>query len=148
PFFDTRAVIREGGLTKNGAFWPVLGVINMAKLSKKKQDELIQKEIERLYEIFKDLPEDKKRVAKDLIERVAFMTVTLRILEDEIKRKGPIYNFVQGKQKMRIESPAQKSYNTMINRYTAAYKELFNLLPKDIPKEEDDGFAAFVMERD
>lgn len=120
----------------------------MAKLSKKKQDEMIQEEIEKLEEIFKDLSEDKKKVAKNLIERVAFMTVTLKILEDEIKRKGPVYDFVQGKQKMRIESPAQKSYNTMINRYTAAYKELFNLLPKEIPKEEDDGFAAFVMGRD
>lgn len=120
----------------------------MTKLSKKKQDELIKKEIEKLEEIFKDLSEDKKRVARDLIERVAFMTVTLRILEDEIKTKGPIYDFVQGKQKMRIESPAQKSYNTMINRYTAAYKELFNLLPKEIPKEDDDGFEDFVMNRD
>src|SRR5690606_108278 len=120
----------------------------MAKLSKKKQDEMIQEEIEKLEGIFKDLSEDKKKAAKNLIERVAFMTVTLKILEDESKRKGPVYDFVQGKQKMRIESPAQKSYNTMINRYTAAYKELFNLLPKDIPKEEDDGFAAFVMERD
>lgn len=120
----------------------------MAKPSKKKQDEMIQEEIERLEEIFADLPEDRMKLARDLIERVAFMTVTLRILEDEIKTKGPVYNFEQGKQKMRIESPAQKSYNTMINRYTASFKELFNLLPKEVQAETDDGFEAFVINRD
>jgi len=120
----------------------------VAKLSKKAQDELIQKEIEKLNNIFKDLPEEKRRAAKDLIERVAFMTVTLGILEDEIKTKGPVYKFEQGKQKMIIENPDQKSYNTMINRYTSAYKELLNLLPKEKQKDDDDGFAAFVNDRD
>jgi hypothetical protein len=120
----------------------------MAKLSKKKQDELINQEIARLNDIFKDLPEDKKKVAKRLIERVAFMTVTLEILEDTIKTKGPTYLFKQGSQRMLVENPAQKSYNAMINRYTTAYEKLFNLLPKEEPKEEDDGFEAFIMSRD
>jgi hypothetical protein len=118
----------------------------MAKLSKKKQDELIQKEINRLNDVFKDLSDDKKEAAKELIERVAFMTVTLEILEDDIKTKGPTYMFENGKQKMLVENPAQKSYNTMINRYTSTYKELLNLLPKEVvevTEEETDAFLAF-----
>lgn len=121
----------------------------MAKLSKKKQDELIEQEIERFSEIFRDLTEEKKKVASRLIERVAFMTITLQILEDTIKTKGPTYLFQNGSQKMLVENPAQKSYNAMINRYTSAYEKLINLLPKDPPSNEgeDDGFDDFVNDR-
>ncbi|MFJ7831790.1 hypothetical protein ACIQXU_16385 [Peribacillus sp. NPDC097284] len=121
----------------------------MAKLSKQSQDELIDLEIKRFDNIFKYLSEDKKQVAQRLIERVAFMTVTLQILEDAIKTKGPVYLFKQGSQQMIVENPAQKSYNAMINRYTSAYEKLFNLLPKEglTVEDEDDGFDDFVMNK-
>jgi len=112
----------------------------MAKLSRKKQDELIQREIDRLNAVFDELPDYEKEVAKALIERVAFMTIQLEILEEEIKAKGPTYTFQNGKQKMLVENPAQKSYNTMMNRYTAAYKELFNLLKKIGSNSDEDEF--------
>ena len=104
----------------------------MAKLSKAKQDELIKQEINRWNIIFKDISEDKKEAAARLIERVAFMTITLEILEEDIKAKGPTYKFENGSQVMFVENPSQKSYNTMINRYTAACDKLFSLLPKEI----------------
>ncbi|WP_144461789.1 hypothetical protein [Siminovitchia fortis] len=113
----------------------------MAKPSKKKQDELIAKEADRLHSIFLELPENKREVAKELIERIAFMTIQLQILEDTIKSKGPTYNFVNGSQRMLIENPAQKSFNTTMNRYTTAYKELFNLL--SYLEENDDNDSGF-----
>lgn len=123
----------------------------MAKLSKVKQDELIKVEVERYNKIFEYLQEDKKRIAQRLIERVAFMTIQLQILEDNIKTKGPTYQFINGKQRMIIENPAQKTYNTLINRYTAAYEKLFALLPKDglnvDTSDDDDGFESFVMNK-
>jgi len=100
----------------------------VVKLSKGKQDVIIQKEIDRLNSIFLELPESKREVAKELIERAAFMTTQLEILEDTIKTKGPTYLFTNGSQKMLIENPAQKSYNTTMNRYTAVYDKLVNLL--------------------
>lgn len=102
----------------------------MAKLSKVKQEQLIEKEADRLHSIFLGLPDNHREVAKELIERVAFMTIQLEILEDTIKTKGPTYLFKNGSQQMLIENPAQKSYNTTMNRYSSAYKELFNLLDK------------------
>ncbi|MBS4538207.1 hypothetical protein GOQ27_07015 [Clostridium sp. D2Q-11] len=119
----------------------------MAKLSKKKQNELIDEEINKMLDLFKDISEDKKELAMRLIERVAFMTITLQILEDNIKTKGPTYNFVQGSQKMIVENPSQKSYNTMINRYTTAYDKLINLLPKEPKGDVGDGFEKFVNSR-
>lgn len=110
----------------------------MAKISKAKQEELIQKEIDRLSSIFLDLPERDREVAKGLIERIAFMTVQLEILEDTVKTKGPTYLFKNGSQQMIIENPAQKSHNTTMNRYTVAYDKLFNLLKK--LEDDDNGF--------
>ena len=104
----------------------------MAKLSKKKQNDLIKLEIDRWGNIFKCISEDKKEAASRLIERVAFMTVTLEILEEDIKSRGPTCKFKNGTQEMVVENPSQKSYNTMINRYTVACDKLFNLLPKEI----------------
>lgn len=116
------------------------------KMSATKQDKFIQEEIDRLFGLFKDLPEDKLKMASGLIERAAFMKITLELLEDDIKKKGPVIPFKNGKQKMTIENPAQKSYNTMINRYTTAYEKLLNLLPKAREENEfeDDGFDEFV----
>lgn len=118
----------------------------MAKPSKQSQNELIEKEVDRLQSIFLGLPDDYREVAKELIERVAFMTIQLEILEETIKAKGPTYLFKNGAQQMLIENPAQKSYNTTMNRYSAAYKELFNLLER-IPGNgkagsEDDGDSS------
>jgi len=119
----------------------------MVKLSAKKQNVLIAAEIDRLSSIFENISEEKQEVAKRLIERVAFMTITLQILEDDIKSKGPTYKMVQGSQNMLVENPAQKSYNTMINRYTMACDKLTHLLPKEVPFDPDDGFESFVNDR-
>ncbi|GLV66189.1 hypothetical protein Bmyc01_48580 [Bacillus mycoides] len=108
----------------------------MAKLSRSKQDEMIAEEVKKWHEIFKDISNEKREAATRLIERVAFMTITLEILEDEIKLKGPTIKYENGSQKMTVENPSQKSYNTMINRYTVACDKLFNLLPKEIAENE------------
>jgi len=121
--------------------------------SEKKQDEAIQIEYQRLKKVFAGIPEKKAAAADSLFQRAAFMAITLQILEKSIKIEGPVIDFKNGKQQMKVENPAQKSYNTMINRYTATYDKLFALLPKGIdvlppdPKHESDGFDAFVGNR-
>ncbi|SNZ14214.1 hypothetical protein SAMN05421503_2269 [Terribacillus aidingensis] len=99
------------------------------KYSKEKQNEQIAAEIEKWNATLSKMPSNKREAAQVLVERVAFMTVTLRILEEDIKAKGPTYRFVNGSQKMHVENPSQKSYNTMINRYTAACDKLLAMVP-------------------
>lgn len=101
-----------------------------------------------MLEQFKEISDDKRKLAMRLIERAAFMTITLQILEDNIKTKGPTYLFEQGAQKMIIENPSQKSYNTMINRYTTIYDKLISLLPKEEKTTDEDGFDDFVNGRE
>lgn len=100
--------------------------------AKLKQDKRIKEEIERLNDVLKNIHESKRNIAKGLIENIAFMSVTLQDLQEVIKTQGPIINFEQGSQKMMVENPAQKSYNTMVNRFTTATRQLFDLLPKDL----------------
>lgn len=120
----------------------------METLSKEEQNKMIKKEIARYKKIFKSLSEDKRNIAQRLIERVAFMNVTLGILEEEIKERGPTCKFKNGSQEMTVENPSQKSYNAMINRYTAACEKLFALVSKEPPKPNDDGFDKFINGRE
>lgn len=124
----------------------------MAKLSAKKQNELIEIEAKTLRDQFKDISGNKRAIAFKLIDRVAFMAITLKILEENIKTKGPVVKMENGKQKLVIENPAQKSYNTMINRYSAAIDKLTSMLPKEYdippdPNKDSDDFDNFVQNR-
>lgn len=111
------------------------------------QNKKIQAKKKTLIGVFSKISEDKRELATTLIDRVAFMSITLDLLEEDIKENGPVTLFVQGKQEMMIENPAQKSYNTMINRYTAAVKQLLDLLPKN-EEPIDDGFEDFIKRAD
>lgn len=126
----------EGVMTKNNE--NTRPVFITKKPSRNEQNKMVLQEIDRLNYIFKDIPDNKRMIAKELIERVAFMTIQMRVMENTIKMKGPTYLFKNGSQRMLIENPAQKSYNTTMNRYTAAYKMLFDLL-NDL-KDDDDGY--------
>ena len=121
--------------------------MSLRKPSRKKQDELIAEEITKWNELFSEISEDKKEAAQRLIEQAAFMKVTLDILKVNIQLDGATYWFEQGKQKMLVENPAQKSYNTMINRYTTVCNSLFNLLPKGNDTNDDDDLEVLLNRR-
>lgn len=107
-------------------------VVNLlAKLSAKKQDEEIEKIIDNWNDILAEVDVTKLEAAQTLISEAAFMQVTLSELKNKIKREGATYVMKNGSQNIKVEHPAQKSYNTMINRYTAACNNLIALLPKD-----------------
>ncbi|MBU9724134.1 MULTISPECIES: hypothetical protein [Bacillaceae] len=107
----------------------------------------IKKEISRLKRILKQLEKDKLSTAEGLIHEAAFMRVTLQELKDDINNNGAVDEMAQGDYSILRESPAVKTYNTMIQRYTTVCKELFNLLPKAPPKKESDGFETFVNDK-
>lgn len=108
------------------------------------KDKEIKKEISRLNKIFKDLEGNKKRVAEGLINEAAFMRMTLDELKKDINANGIVTEMPQGTYSITRESPASKAYTTMIQRYSNVIKELMALLPKELPKQEDDGFEDFV----
>ena len=98
--------------------------------------------------ILEQIPEDRREVANDLLKELNFMSETLDELKAKVKSSGAVTLFEQGKQKMIIENPAMKSYNTTIQRYGAIYKQLIDLIPKMPPSEHDDGFEDFINGRE
>ncbi|WP_129045016.1 hypothetical protein [Companilactobacillus metriopterae] len=114
------------------------------------EDKKINKEKKSLKQAFEDIPDEKQAIADKLIDRLSFMTVTLENLEEDIKTNGPVVEMVNGKQILLIENPAQKSYNTMINRFTSTYDKLIGLLPKEVSvpvTDDDNGFSKFLGQR-
>lgn len=121
----------------------------MSRKKKVDKDTLVNREINRLTNLFKDIDANKRLTAKGLIEEASFMKATLQELKEMIDKDGPIDEMPQGEYSILREHPALKSYNTMVQRYTNIINQLTNLHPKeDIKKEVDDGFEAFVRGRD
>lgn len=114
------------------------------KISK---DKRISKEIERLNDIFKNLSDDKKKLAKSIIDNVAFMTVTLEDLQVAINEKGVVETYQNGANQFGVkESSEVKIYNTMIKNHTTSINKLVELL-KNENVAIDDGFEDFMYQR-
>lgn len=64
-------------------------------------------------------------------------------LKEEINEKGTVDIMPQGEYSIRRQSPEVQTYNTMIQRYNTTYKELFNLLPKEVASDIDEEFENF-----
>ena len=121
----------------------------MSRKKKVSKETLVNREINRLTNLFKDIDANKRLTAKGLIEEASFMKATLQELKEMIDEHGPIDEMPQGEYSILREHPALKSYNTMVQRYTNIINQLTNLHPKeDIKKEVDDGFDSFVLKRD
>lgn len=113
-------------------------------LTVKEQDKLIADEKAKLLSIFDEISQDKFELVQRLIDQASFMKITLNILQENIKSEGATYLMKQGSQRLFVENPAQKSYNTMINRYNACIDKMMAQLPKEEAKEVDDGFDDFI----
>ena len=96
--------------------------------------------------MIKKVPEEKQKIAANLVEEIIFLYDTMGDLKKQIQERGPIELFEQGKQKFMRESPATKSYNTAVQRYGALYKQLADLLPKTAPAPPGGELMDFLQE--
>ena len=92
-----------------------------------------------LNKLIKNLPDDKKTIAKNIINVLSFISATLEDLKTKIAESGTVELFEQGKQKFYREAPALKSYNTTVQRYSLLYKQLIDLLRSEGQKPSDSG---------
>jgi len=121
-------------------------VANKKELTK---DERILKEERRLKKIYKDIDKDKIGIVEGLIQRAAYMRVTLEDWERDIMENGHIEMFTQSinTPPYERERPVARLYNTMNKNYQSIIKQLGDLVPKDTKVVEDDGFEDFVNSR-
>lgn len=117
------------------------GLSGQALIDKNKT---VSKEINRLKKLFKDLDENKKKLAKNLIENAAFMSITLEDLKKDIIKYGVKETYVNGKNQFGFkESVESKTYNTMIKNYMNIIKQLNDMLPQEKKIDEKDEFDKF-----
>ena len=104
----------------------------------------IKKETQKLNKLFKDLADNKKKMAEKLIENASFMSITLDELKEDIKLYGVKETYVNGKDQFGFkESIENKTYNTMVKNYMNIIKQLNDMLPEEKKINEDDEFERF-----
>ena len=105
-------------------------------LEKKKR---IKKEVARLKRLFKEIDDNKKKLVFTTIDDVAFMTITMQDLRDDIIRDGTTVEYKNGENQYGTkQSPDAQLYLQLSQKQTQAMKILLDCLPKD-KKVRDQG---------
>lgn len=113
------------------------------------KEKLILAEERRLRRIFSKIEKKKKATIDGLIQRAAFMRISLDELEQDINICGLTELFQQGDQEpYKRKRPEADLYNTMNTGYQKIIKQLTDLLPKEEAAKVDDGFNNFANGRE
>ena len=121
------------------------------KLEQIQKEKKIKSEISRLNKIYAEIDDKKRAVISGLIQRAAFMRISLNELEDDLNANGFTEDFSQGNQEpYKRKRPAADLYNTINVNYQKIIRQLTDLLPKEVAamKENEDGFDSCVSGRD
>lgn len=121
-------------------------------MARKKKENRIKEEKERLLEIYQELPQKKAELAIGLIERAAFMRVECEDLEADLRENGWTEPFQQSEKMEPYDRarPQGQSYQTLNSNYQKIIKQLDAMLPpaESAVRPKDDGFEDFVTGRD
>ena len=88
-----------------------------------------KKEQNRIKKIYKNLPKERLEFAKKLIERAAYMLVSLEDMEAKISEDGLVVRMPQGSYEIERAHPLLQPYNAMVKNYNATIKQLNEMLP-------------------
>ena len=117
--------------------------INEQELVKKNAN--IAKEKKKINKLFVKIDKNKRAVVEKLIENVAFMSVTLDELKEDIKMYGVKETYMNGSIQFGFkESIESKTYNTMLKNYMNAIKQLIDLLPEEEKKNAGEDLLKFI----
>lgn len=96
-------------------------------------EERIKKEMNRLNAIFKNIDPDKKKIAKVLIENLAFMTIQMEEMMARINVEGVTIEYQNGENQWgKKKSPDVETYNSFNKQSSAIVKQLTDMLPKEV----------------
>ena len=94
------------------------------------KEKLVRKEIRRLKEVFKDLEPNKLETVDALIERAAYITVTLRELEAKLNREGWVEEYQNGRNQCGLKKSAHAEVHISLTKnLNAIMKQLLDLVP-------------------
>ena len=112
----------------------------------------INKELRRLKKLFGEIDENKKKLVQATMEDVAFLTVTMQDLRENINRDGTTVEYKNGENQYGTkQSPDAQLYLQMSQKQTQAMKILVDCMPKAVrvdPTNKKDDFDEFVSSRE
>lgn len=99
-------------------------------MAKAKKETRIKKEKQRLLEIFEGLDRNKLETCYALIDRAAFLTVSLEDLEIELNEKGWTETYTNGRNQEGIKkAAAAEAHISLTKNLNAIMKQLLDLVP-------------------
>lgn len=104
----------------------------------------IKRENKRLREIFKDLEPNKLKTCQALIDRAAFITISLEELEEQLNETGWVEYYQNGENQSGMKKAAAADVHISLTKnLNAIVKQLLELVP---PAQKESRLAA-MMER-
>lgn len=111
----------------------------MAKLTKKTR---VDREKKRLQEIFKDLEPNKLETCQSLIDRAAFITVSLQVLEVQLNETGWVEHYQNGANQGGMKKAAAADVHISLTKnLNAITKQLLELVP---PAQKESRLAELM----
>lgn len=110
----------------------------------------INNESRRLKKIFKDAAPKQRQASEGLINRAAWMRISLEDFEDDLDANGYTELFSQSEktEPYERERPAARLYNTMVKNYQTTIKQLLDLIPAEVrPKKEEESKLLNIIGR-
>ena len=111
----------------------------MAKASKETR---VKKEKKRLQEIFKDMEPNKLSTCQALIDRAAFITISLQDLEEQLNLTGWVEPYQNGENQSGLKKAAAADVHISLTKnLNAIVKQLLDLVP---PAQKESRLAAMM----
>lgn len=99
-------------------------------MAKMKKETRIKREKDRLFEIFKDLEPNKLNTCTALINRAAFITVSLEDLEVQLNETGWVEVYQNGENQSGVKKAAAADVHISLTKnLNAIIKQLLELVP-------------------
>lgn len=104
----------------------------------------VKKEEKRIFNTLKSLTPEQINANKDFIHQLAFQSVTLKNLSDDIAKNGVKEKYKNGANQWGYKDRTEvKTYNNMFKNYQSAMKQLNELLQNSNGTLYNDGFDSF-----
>ena len=103
-----------------------------------------KKEQNRIKKIYKNLPKERLEIAKKLIERAAYVLVSLEDMEAKISEDGLVVTMPQGSYEIERAHPLLQPYNAMVKNYNATIKQLNDIAPNSDTEKAGQALMMFA----
>ena len=98
----------------------------------------VEQEYSRLAELYKDIPENKRKLVEGLLEQAAKLRVSLNDLWEQIQEVGRFEEWTKAGETYTRENDISKAWTNLDRSYQAIIRQLNDNLPA---KEKASGFS-------